>query len=176
MALTKEKKQEIIEQVASYLDNTKMTVMAHYDGVSVQAMQDLRRQIKDSGTSVRVIKNNLFVKALDKNDKFKDIERKVIEGQLLFAFNPDDEVAPAQALAGFAKSGQKVDFVGAITEEGQFVEAEDVKSMANLPSKEQLRGQLVGLFSSPLSGLVSVLNGNARGVLQVLQARAESIS
>ncbi len=176
MALSKEKKQEIIDQVAGFLEDTKITVLAHYDGVSVQAIQDLRRQVRDSGTRVRVIKNNLFVKALDKDSKYKDIERSVIQGQLFFAFNPSDEVAPAQALAAFAKSGQKIEFVGAIADDGSFVGADDVKAMASLPTKEQLRGQLVGIIGAPLSGFVGVVRGNISSLLGILNNRAESLS
>ena len=176
MALSKEKKEAIVERVKGYLDESKITVLAKYDGVSVQALQELRHQAKTSDTSVRVIKNNLFLKAMAASETFRGVDSEVIEGQLLYAFNASDEVAPAQALAAFAKTGQKIEFVGAITNEGEFIAADDVKAMSNLPVLEQLRGQLVGLICSPLSGLVSVLNGNTRGILQVLQARAAAIS
>ena len=176
MALTKEKKQEIVDQVTGVLEDTKITVLAHYDGVSVQAMQDLRRKAKDSDTSVRVIKNSLFIKALKGNDKLKDFDSSLIEGQLFFAFNDNDEIAPAQVLSDFARSGQSVKFVGAIASDGSFISSEDVQAMASLPNKEQLRGQLVGMLSAPLSGFVNTLNSNLRGVMNVFSAHADNIS
>src|SRR3990167_2356742 len=176
MPLSKDKKQEIVDQVSGFLGDVKIVVLAHHDGVSVKAMQDLRRQTKGSGTKVRVIKNNLFIKAMDRNEKYKDIERSIIEGQLLYAFNNDDEIAPAQALDAFAKSGQKIEFVGAITSDGNFIGSDDIKAMANLPSKEQLRAMLVGTLSAPLSGFVGVLRGNLTSLLSILNNRANSLN
>ena len=95
---------------------------------------------------------------------------------LLYAFNADDEVAPAQNLYNFAKTNPNIEFVGAYTIDGLFIGADDVKQLASLPSKDQLRGLLVGMFAAPLSGFVNVLSGNIRGVLNVLSARAETIT
>src|SRR5487761_1317760 len=103
MALSKDKKAEVLEQVAELLNDSKLTVMAQYAGTSVKSMQQLRAQSQESGTTVRVVKNRLFKKALEGNDKFKDIDLNLLSGQLLFAFNAHDEVAPAQNLAAFAK-------------------------------------------------------------------------
>lgn len=176
MALTKDKKQEIIDEVSALLGSSKLTVLAAYPGTSVKSMQRLRREAKVGGTNVKVVKNRLVVKALGSNDKFKDIDVTKFTGQLLYAFNSDDEVAPAQALAAFAKTESSLQFVGAITSDGLFMEPDDVKALASLPSKEQLRAQLIGTIAAPLSGLLNILNGNLAGVLNVLKARAETLS
>jgi len=176
MALTKDKKNEVVEEVSQLLADSKMTVLAEYQGTSVKAMQILRRQARESGTKVSVIKNRLVIKALGTNDKFKSVDTSVIKGQLLYAFNSEDEVAPAQSLANFAKTQPSITFVGAITADGTLITATDVNALASLPSKEQLRAQLVSTLSAPLSGFVNVMAGNVRGVLNVLQARAESLS
>jgi large subunit ribosomal protein L10 len=175
MALTKQKKSDIVEGVASLLGNSKLTVLASYPGTSVKAMQSLRKGASEGGTSVHVIKNRLVIKALEKDDKWKAIDTTVLKGQLLYAFNSDDEVAPAKALADFAKANPTLEFVGAISIDGQFMSSEDVKVLANLPSKDQLRGQLVGLLGAPLSAFVNVIAGNIRGVITVLNARADAI-
>jgi len=114
-----------------------------------------------------------FCQALLATDSLKDTDAGRLTGQLLYAFNADDEVAPAQALANFAKKNPTIEFVGAITQEGQFMAVEDVKSLASLPNKDQLRAQLVGTLAAPLSGFVNVLSGNLRGFLNVLSAKAE---
>lgn len=175
MALTKDKKQSVIDEVNSLLGASKLTVAAAYQGTGVKALQQLRKEAKQSGTTVKVIKNRLVIKSLESNDKLKSADVSALKGQLLYAFNAEDEVAPAQALAAFAKKNPSLQFVGAITEDGQFIGAEDVKALAALPSKEQLRAQLVGIIAAPLSGFINVLNGNVRGVLNVLNARAEAI-
>jgi large subunit ribosomal protein L10 len=109
------------------------------------------------------------------SEKFKSADTSALTSQLLYAFNPEDETAGPQVLNQFKKQHPDLEFVGAFTDEGQFIGPDDVMALANLPSKEQLRGQLIGLFSAPLSGFVSVLGGNVRGVLNVLNARAETI-
>lgn len=176
MALTKDKKQEIVQEVADLLQSSKLTVVAKYEGTGVKAMQQLRRDARASGTRVKVVKNRLVKQAIMNADGLKDIDTSVLEGMLLYAFNSDDEAAPAQSLQAFAKKNPTLQFVGAITAEGQFMEAADVKALANLPSKEQLRAQLVGTIGAPLSGFANVLAGNIRGVLNVLNARAEILN
>ncbi len=176
MALTKVKKEEIIAEVSELLNSSKLTVVANYQGTGVKQLQELRKDAKTAGTKVKVIKNRLVIRALKSSDKYKDINTEKLNAQLIYAFNSEDEVAPAQSFAKFAKKNPSLSFVGALTEDGQFMEADDVKKLAALPSKDQLRGQLVGLFSAPQRGLVTVLSGNLRGVLNVLNARSESIS
>lgn len=176
MALTKVKKHEVVGEVSNLLSSAKMTVVATYQGTPVKAMQSLRQDAKAGGTTVKVVKNRLVMQALKQSDTFKDTDTSALNGMLLYAFNANDEVAPAQALATFAKTQPTLEFVGAITAEGQFLPADDVKALASLPTKDQLRGQLVGLIGAPLSGFVNVMAGNVRGILNVLNARSESIS
>lgn len=176
MALTKDKKAEIVSEISDLLGSSKLTVIATYRGTSVKSLQELRKSSKESGTVVVVVKNRLFAKALQSNDKFKDVDLSSLKGQLMYAFNADDEVAPAQNLASFAKKQPQIEFVGALSEEGLLLGADDVKALASLPSKNQLRAQLVGTIAAPLSGFVNVMAGNVRGLLNVLSARSESIN
>lgn len=176
MALSRDKKEQVVAEVSELLNGAKLTVVANYPGTSVQAMQTLRRQAKENGTSVRVIKNRLFKQALAGNDKFKDIDPNLLKGQLLYAFNSEDEVTPAKSLAEFAKTETQIQFVGGLNSDGQLLSVEDIKVLASLPTKDQLRGQLVGIIASPLSGLVGTMNANLRSVMNVLEARSESIS
>lgn len=175
MAISRDKKKEIIAELTQNLQGSKMTVVAEYTGLTVKQMQALRKQARDSGTSIMVSKNRLVRQALLQIDALKDTDSAALKGMLLYAFNDQDEVAPAQTLQKFAKANPKLQFVGAITADGQMLNAEDVKSLASLPTKDQLRGQLVGTLAAPLSGFVNVLAGNVRGVLNVLNARAESL-
>lgn len=176
MALTKDKKVEILDQLGGLLGSSKLTVMAHYTGTSVKAMQELRSTAKESNTRVMVLKNRLFKMALLSNDALKDVDTGEIKGQLLYAFNAEDEVAPAQVLAAFAKTQDQIKFVGAVNAQGVFLSAEDVKALAALPGKDQLRAQLVGTLAAPLSSFVNVTAGNLRGLINVLNAHAESAS
>ena len=176
MALSKERKAEVVNQVSDLLSGSKMTVFARYAGTSVKSMQQLRSDARPNGTVVKVVKNRLFKQALQSSDKFKDIDISQFSGQLLYAFNSQDDVAPAQSLAAFAKQEPQIEFVGGLNADGQLLSAEDIKQLASLPSKDQLRAQLVGTIGAPLSGFVNVLSGNVRGVLNVLNAHADQIS
>lgn len=174
MALSRSKKDEIISEVSELLGSSKLTVVAKYEGTTVKALQTLRREAKQNGTKVSVVKNRLVIKALEQSGK-KDVDTSALSGMLLYAFNAEDEVAPAQALNNFAKTNPSLTFVGAITADNSFIGPEDVKALASLPGKEQLRAMLVGTLAAPLSGFVNVLSGNVRGVLNVLNARAEAL-
>lgn len=175
MALTKEQKGSVVSDISALLDESKLTVVAKYTGTTVKEVQELRRNATDSNTKLKVVKNRLVIKAAQNIERFNSTDFTHLNGQLLYAFNADDEVAPAKVLADFAKQHQQIEFVGAFTSDGAFIGAEDVKALAALPSKDQLRAQLVGTIAAPLSGFINVLSGNVRGVLNVLGARAEAI-
>ncbi|HET6863579.1 MAG TPA: 50S ribosomal protein L10 [Candidatus Saccharimonadales bacterium] len=175
MAISKDKKAEILADTKNQLENAKLTVFAFYAGTPVKAMQELRRDALEGGTSIRVIKNRLFKKVLSETDRFKGVDTSVFNGQLLYAFNDQDEVAPAQALASFAKEQPQIQFAGGLNAEGQLLAADDVKDLAALPSKDVLRAQLAGTIGAPLSGFANVMSGSIRGVINVLNARADQL-
>lgn len=175
MALTRDKKQEIVAELVTLLGSSKMTVYAQYQGLTVKALQQLRKDAKQNGTSIKVVKNRLVKKAIEQVDHLKDVDGSALKAPLLYAFNSEDEVAAAQVLNTFAKKNPELVFVGAISAEGQVLNASDVTSLAALPTKDQLRGQLVGTIAAPISGFVNVLAGNVRGVLNVLNARSKAL-
>lgn len=175
MAKSKQAKETALAELTDLLQSSKLTVVAQYTGTSVKALQDLRRAAAENETTVKVAKNRIVRIAVSKVDAIKDVDTSALTGQLLYAFNADDEVAPAQILNEFAKSNPTIEFVGAVSETGEFFDAEQVKQLANLPSKDQLRGQLVGTIAAPLSGFANVLAGNIRGLVTVLGARAEKM-
>lgn len=172
MALTKDKKQGVIDEVASLLDSSKMTVVAAYQGTTVKALQQLRRDAKADGTVVKVAKNRLVIKAVQNNPTLKDADTSALTGQLIYAFNDADEVAPAKALATFAKTNPSLQFVGAISADGTFVSAEEVKALAALPSKNQLIAGIINTLNSPVNGIMSGLSGNLHGLLTAIEAKA----
>jgi large subunit ribosomal protein L10 len=174
MALTKNEKNDIVAEVSSLLETSKLTVVAKYQGTTVKAIQQLRKDARASGTKVKVIKNRLVIKALQSNTVLKNVETNALEGMLLYAFNGQDEVAPAKDLHTFAKLNPTIEFVGAITADGQFIDANSVKALAVLPSKNQLIAGLLNTLNSPVRGVMSGLTGNLHGLLQGLEAKASN--
>ena len=174
MALTKTQKQEVVSEVKELLETSKLTVVANYQGTTVKELQSLRKQARDSKTKVKVIKNRLVKQALSLSDAHKDFDTAPLNSQLLYAFNSDDEVAPAQVLAKFAKVTPALEFVGAITSEGSFMSADEVKSLASLPSKSQLIATVISTLSAPLNDTMNGLSGDIHGILSGLEAKASS--
>ena len=172
MPLTRDKKQAVVAEVAELLSTSKMTVIAKYRGTTVKAMQTLRKDARANGTKVKVVKNRLVIQALKSSDTFKDIDTGLLEGMLLYAFNGEDEVAAAQVLNNFAKTNPNLEFIGAISSDGVFVEASSVKELANLPGKNQLLAGIISLLNSPVQGVLGSLDGNLHGMLQGLEAKA----
>jgi large subunit ribosomal protein L10 len=172
MALTKSEKNDIVKEVGELLASSKMTVVAKYQGTTVKALQGLRRDAKENGTKVKVVKNRLVVQALKANDTLKEADTSALEGMLLYAFNGDDEVAAAQVLKNFAKQNPSIEFVGAFSAEGKFVSADDVKALADLPGKDQLIAEVVATLLSPVHDVTNALAGNLHGLLDGIEAKA----
>jgi large subunit ribosomal protein L10 len=172
MALTKTEKNDVIAEVSELLSSSKMTVVAKYQGTTVKALQGLRRDAKSNGTKVKVVKNRLVIQALKSVDSLKTVETTDLQGMLLYAFNSDDEVAPAQILNTFAKANPTLQFVGAITGEGKFIGADDVKALALLPSKDQLIAQVIATLLSPVHDVTNALSGNLHALLDGVEAKA----
>ncbi len=172
MALTKNDKQAVIEEVSELLKNSKMTVVAKYEGTTVKALQGLRRDAKENGTKVKVVKNRLVIQAIKTTDNVKNADTSALEGMLLYAFNGEDEVAPAQSLHSFAKTNPSLQFVGAITAEGTFISSDEVKALAVLPGKNQMIAGIINTLNGPVQGVISGLSGDLHGILKALEAKA----
>ena len=171
MALSKEKKNQVVSEVSDLLSTSKMTVIAKYQGTTVKSMQDFRRQAKANGTTIRIAKNRLVKQAISQTKTLKDIDTGVLEGMLLYAFNPEDEVAPARVIATYSKNNPTFDFVGAISADGKLLTADEVKAMAILPGKHQLIAEILAMLASPLNDTVNALSGNLYGLLDGLAAK-----
>ena len=172
MALTKVEKQQVVADISGMLSSSKMTVVAKYEGTTVKALQALRREARANGTKIRVVKNRLFIQALKGVDALKDVETSELQGMLLYAFNNEDEVAAAKVLADFAKANPTLEFVGAVSAEGQFVDSDSVKALALLPGKDQLIAEVIATLLSPVHDVTNALTGDLHGLLDGVSSKA----
>jgi large subunit ribosomal protein L10 len=172
MALTKIEKNQVISDISDLLKSSKMTVVAKYEGTTVKGLQTLRREARENGTQVRVVKNRLFIQALKGHDTLKAAETSELQGMLLYAFNGEDEVAAAQVLNNFAKENPTLQFVGAYSAEGEFVDADNVKALAGLPGKNQLIAEVIATLLSPVHDVTNALSGDLHGLLDGVSAKA----
>jgi large subunit ribosomal protein L10 len=138
-------------------------------------MQVLRAAARAEDVTIKVAKNRLVRVALGAESKFKAADTSLLTGQLVYAFSSVDEVAPAQVFAKFAKSHPALKLVIGFDDTGASLDTATVTALAALPTKEQLRGQLVSVIAGPLSGFLNVANGAQRGFTQVVSQHAKSI-
>lgn len=173
MALSKDKKHQVVGELTDLFGTSKMTVVAKYRGLTVKAMQELRGNAENNDTKIKVVKNRLVKQALKNSDALKDTDTDALKDQLLYAFNANDEVAPAQVLHAFAKKETALEFVGAITADGKFLSNEEVKALATLPSKNQLIAGIINTLQSPVRNVVGSLSGQLPAIISGLEAKAK---
>ena len=174
MAITRDKKNALVAEMSDVLAGSKMTVYAQYQGLSVADIQELRNAARAAGVTITVIKNRLVRVALGSIDTYKDVDTSALTGQLLYAISTEDEVAPAQVLNDFAKTHPALQFVGAFSGEGANLDANEVKALAVLPSKDQLIGEVIAQLLSPVHDITNALSGNLHALLDGVEAKATS--
>lgn len=172
MPLTKDKKNEIVSELVTLLNSSKMTVVAKYEGTTVKAMQDMRAKGEESDVAVKVVKNRLVRKAFEASEHHKDAPTDELKGMLMYVFGANDEVAPAQIVHKMAKTEKQLEFVGAYDASGTFLSANDVAALAELPSREVMIATVINTLKSPVRGVMGGLSGNLHGLLDAVAAKA----
>ena len=172
MAITRDKKNTLVAELSDVLTTAKMTVFAQYQGLSVADIQELRRAAREAGVTITVVKNRLVRVAMGSLDTYKNTITTGLTGQLLYAISDSDEVAPAQVLHTFAKTHAELAFAGAFSGDGSLLTADEVKSLAGLPSKNQLIAEVVAQLLSPVHDVTNALSGNLHALLDGVSAKA----
>ena len=175
MAITRDKKNTLVAELAELFASAKGSVGAAYTGLSVADMQQLRALARQNNVVIKVAKNRLVRVALGDDAKYKKAETSLLTGQLVYAFSSVDEVAPAQVLAKFAKTHPALKLVVGFDDTGSSLDTVTVTALSQLPTKDQLRGQLVSVIAAPLTGFLGVANGAQRGFTQVLSQHATAL-
>ena len=153
MSLNRQEKAAVIEEVSALVAKAQAIVVAEYRGLDVDAVTRLRKQARSQGVQLRVLKNTLARRAVG-GTPFSGLSDKFI-GPLVYGFS-NDPVSAAKVLSGFAKDNDKL-IVKAGAYAGKALNAEGVKALASIPSKEVLLSQLAGLLKSPVQRTAAVL-------------------
>ncbi len=172
MALSKDKKQQLVADLNEILSDAKMTVFAKYQGLSVAELQELRALARENNVKIKVVKNRLVRVAMGEIAVYKDTDTSALEGQLLYAISADDEVAPAQVLAKFAKEHQALELKGAFSAEGKALNEQEVVELSKLPSKDQLIGQVINMLTGTVNDVTNALSGNLHALLDGVADKA----
>jgi len=173
MAISREAKEQAVTQLTDDLGRIKLAVMTDYRGLTVREVEELRETLRAQGITYRVTKNTLLRLATQNNSALAEINPATFNGPMALAMGFDDEVAPARIIFQYAKAHEALEIVGAITADGQVLDASQVKALANLPTREQLIAQVVGTIAAPLTGFVGVMSGNLRSIVYLLNALQE---
>ncbi len=153
MSLNLEGKKEVVAEVVAKVAKAQTMVLAEYRGTSVANLTKLRSSARAQGVYMRVLKNTLARRAV-KGTSF-EVAESLMVGPLLYSFS-EDAVAAAKVVNDFAKGNEKF-VITAGAYNGKLLDKAAVQSLANIPSKEVLLAQLLGLMQSPMSGLARVL-------------------
>jgi large subunit ribosomal protein L10 len=153
LSLNRSEKQAVIDEVTGLAAKAQTLVMAEYRGITVADMTKLRSQARDKGVNLSVLKNTLARRAVA-GSAF-DVVSDQMTGPLIYGFSTD-AVAAAKVVADFAKTNDKL-VIRAGAMAGKVLDVNGVKQLANIPSKEVLLAQLLGLMQSPISRTARVL-------------------
>lgn len=165
MALTKEKKQKILNDLKEKIQKQKSMVFVDFEGLKVKDLTQLRENLKQEENELKVAKKTLISKAFE--DEKIGVNREDLKGEVALVLGYQDQVSPSRIVHQFAKENNALSILGGYLQ-GQFIDDKKVEELAQLPSKEVLLARLVGTMSAPISNFANVLNANLTGFVQVL--------
>ena len=161
-------KADSIEVLKGVFASSGAVVVTHYLGLTVAEMTDLRTRLRKEGAQIKVVKNRLAQKALD--GSAGDAGTALFKGPVAIAYGPD-AVSAAKVVTQYAKDNDKFSVVGGLLGE-QVLSLDAVKSLATLPSLDQIRAQLIGLIQAPATKVAGVLQAPAAQLARVFNAYA----
>ena len=150
-----ELKQPIVDEISGVINGAQSVVVVDYLGLTVAEDTQLRKQLREAGVTYKVYKNTLVNRAIQ-GTEFEGL-KDVLEGPSAFAVSTEDATAPARILAKFAKTAPALEIKAGVVE-GTFYDAEGMKAIAAVPSRDELLGKLLGSIQSPITNLARVLN------------------
>ncbi|MCL2529172.1 MAG: 50S ribosomal protein L10 [Coriobacteriia bacterium] len=166
-----QEKVKIVDQIKQDLTDSTAVWVVDYRGLSVKQAEDLRRKIAAEGAQYKIYKNTFTIRAL------QDLELpemgSILEGPSGFVFTGEDPVAAAKILKQFAKENKQLSVKGGLFE-GKVLSDKEVIAVADMPSREELIGQVIGMLSNPLHEVVATLDASnvIYGLLDAIEEKA----
>lgn len=140
-------KAQKVEEVTEQLKKSVSAIVVDYRGLTVEEVTDLRKQLRDAGVKMEVIKNKVMVRAAEKAG-YADMN-DVFSGPTAVAFSEEDPIAPAKILANFAKTADALQLKGGMVE-GKVATLEEIQEYATMPSREELLATIANLLQAPV--------------------------
>jgi len=166
VSLIRQEKAKVIAEVTAQLEKAQAVVVAEYRGLDVASATVLRKKARESGVYLRVLKNTLVRRAIGES-VFGELQDHLV-GPLMYAIS-EDPVAAAKLFADFAKENKSITIkAGAMP--GSLLDADGVKALADMPSREELLAKLLGTLQAPVTQFVRTLNEVPTKFVRVLSA------
>jgi large subunit ribosomal protein L10 len=156
-----------VAELKELLAGSKGVILVDYCGLTVAEDTDLRRKMREAGVKYMVAKNT-FIRIAAKEAGIEGLEG-MLEHNTALAFSAEDPVAPAKIVSEFAKDHKALEVKGGVLD-SKVIGLEEIKALAELPSRDELLAKLVGSMQAPISGFVNVLHGTLRNLVYVLDA------
>lgn len=162
-------KEQVVEELGQIFASSGVVVVAHYAGMTVAQMQDLRAKMREVNGSVRVAKNTLAKIALagKPSEKMGDL----LTGMTILSYS-EDPVAAAKVCEAYAKGNDKFVILGGAMG-GEVLDSAGVKAVASMPSREELIAQIVGMIGSPASAIAGAIGAPAANIASILKTIEE---
>lgn len=168
--MNRDEKAQVISEFAEGIGQATNAFIIEFKGITVPQVTELRKQVRETGSTYLVVKNTLALIAV-KDSPLTRLKEQ-FSGPTAVAYNTTDAVPLAKALTKFAKDVPAVHFKGAMLD-GQIVPASEIQNIATLPSRENLVAKLLFVMQQPIRGLVTVLSANIRNLAVVIDQIAK---
>ena len=170
MAISKERKEEVLTTYADWMKRSQAVILVEYTGVKMKDLDNIRNKIRESGGEFHVVKNTLARRAFA--DSGIKIPEDLLEKSTAVSFAFTDPASTAKALTDATKGNEFVKVKGGFMS-GQMLNASQVKALAEMPPLPVMRAQLLGILQAPASKLARTIAEPARGLAAVIKAFAE---
>ena len=170
MAISRERKEELVAQYTELLQQSKAIFLTDYSGISVQQLQELRAEVRKIDGAFHITKNTLFSRALQTSGR--TVPTDLLQGQTAAGFVMGELPAMAKALVDFSEEMETFRIKGGLMD-GAFLSVEEIESLAKLPSLDELRAQIIGLVSAPGQNIALTVANGVRQLINVLNAYAQ---
>jgi large subunit ribosomal protein L10 len=174
MSITRNHKETVVSHLNDTMNDAGAVVLADFTGINVEQMTELRRRMREAGITFTVVKNTLLRRAL--HDIGVDSEEGIfglLNGPTAIAYAAD-EIAPAKILKDFSKENKGIPVLKGGFVSGRTFSVNEVVSLADMPSREELLSKILGSANAPLQGFVMVTSGVIRKFLYAVNAISES--
>lgn len=169
--VTKQRKQEIVAELKEQIQNANCFYFIDYTKMPVKLMENLRNQLREKSTTMRVAKNTLITRAFNEVEGV-ELPFEKLQGMTALITSNDDPLAAAKILKAVVDKSKMPAFKGAIVE-GQFFGADELKALAEMPSKPEIIASILGSLNAPISGIVGSINAVIRDVASLVEEVAK---